>query len=76
VEGPASPGDLLFFSDPRAPESTRVTHVAIALSPSRYLHCWGSFGSVTMSDLDPASDAYAEPLAAALVGIRRFHGKG
>jgi cell wall-associated NlpC family hydrolase len=79
VEGEPQPGDLLFFSDtisnPADPQAGRVasiTHVAVSLGGTEFIHATGHVWGVTRNSLDPASPIYRAWLKEHLAGARRF----
>jgi cell wall-associated NlpC family hydrolase len=50
-----NPGDLLFFGR----DSVHISHVAISLGGSDYIHSSGSAGKVQINSLDPTSPVYS-----------------
>jgi len=61
--------DLLFFSER---EDLRITHVAIALSPTSIVHLALSRGGYSVEQLSPPADAYVADLMGRVVGVRRY----
>lgn len=55
-------GDLLFFG----PDPERVTHVALAVSGTEFLH---AYGWVRRGSLDPNSEVYTPQLDRQLIGV-------
>ena len=79
VEGEPQPGDLLFFSnqvnnpaDPQAGRSGSITHMAVSLGGSEFIHANGHAWGVTYNSFDPASPIYRAWLKEHLAGTRRF----
>ncbi|HEY9478967.1 MAG TPA: SH3 domain-containing C40 family peptidase [Gemmatimonadaceae bacterium] len=62
------PADLLFFSE--RPDR-RITHVAIALSPSSIVHLALGRGGYSVEQLDDPTDDYVRGLRERVVGVRR-----
>jgi len=76
VEGEPQPGDLLFFSgnsddDPTVRHAS-ITHVAVSLGGTEFIHSTGYVWGVTRNSLDPASPIYRAGLKEHLAGVRRF----
>lgn len=67
ARGDLQSSDLIFFA-----HEGSITHVAIMLDSTRYIHAKGRpQRQVIISSLDPASDLYLPDLAAAYAGARR-----
>ncbi len=59
-------GDLLFFG------RQEITHVALALTPTEYIHAEGQqFNKVTITSLDPTHQAYNAYLKELICGYKR-----
>jgi gamma-D-glutamyl-L-lysine dipeptidyl-peptidase len=76
VEGEPEAGDLLFFgkvgvglADAR---HAHVTHVAISLGETDFMHASGSSVGITTNSLDPQSPIYHAYLKENLLAVRRF----
>jgi cell wall-associated NlpC family hydrolase len=76
VEGEPEAGDLLFFgkagvglADAR---HAHVTHVAISLGGTDFMHASGSSVGITTNSLDPQSPIYNAYLKENLLAVRRF----
>ncbi len=76
VEGEPEAGDLLFFgkvgvglADAR---HAHVTHVAISLGGTDFIHASGSSVGITTNSLDPQSPIYHAYLKENLLALRRF----
>lgn len=63
------PADLLFFSE-RA--DLRVTHVAIAVSPTSIVHLALGRGGYSVDQISPPADDYVRELMGRVVGVRRY----
>jgi len=61
------PGDLLFFGA----DSGRITHVALSLGGSRYIH---ASGMVKENSFDPGRSDYSESRRNSFIGCRRVTG--
>jgi pimeloyl-ACP methyl ester carboxylesterase len=76
VEGAPQPGDLLYFGEHDADQSSNridsITHVAISLGGDKVIHATGSASGVTINSLDPSSPIYYAWLRENLAGVRRF----
>jgi len=67
VDGPAAPGDLLFFG-----RGGRITHVALALGGGRIIHAEGQdHHQVRIDSLDPAAPDYSARLVEIYLTTRR-----
>jgi hypothetical protein len=64
--------DLLFFSE--RPD-LRITHVAIALSPTAIVHLALGRGGYSVDQISPPVDDYVAELMGRVVGVRRYWGK-
>ena len=77
VEGEPRPGDLVFFSS-KSDDSLDmerfafITHVAVTLGGTEFIHSTGHAWGVTRNSLDPASPIYRAWLKEHLAGVRRF----
>jgi pimeloyl-ACP methyl ester carboxylesterase len=75
VQGEPQPGDLLFFGDP-ADESAftplNITHVAISLGGSEFIHANIAAGGVSYNSIAPHASNYRPWLREHLIGVRRF----
>jgi len=76
-EGDPRPGDLLFGGDrtvdePEVVRLTSITHVAISLGGTEFIHATQVAWGVQRNSFDPASPLYSPKLAQHLVGLRRF----
>jgi hypothetical protein len=72
VEGGLSalqPADLIFFSE--RPD-LRITHVAIALSPTSMVHLALGRGGYSVEQITPPADDYVRELMGRVVGVRRY----
>jgi cell wall-associated NlpC family hydrolase len=76
VQGEPEAGDLLFFgragvglADQR---HDRVTHVAISLGGSEFIHASGGSVGITVNSFDPQSPIYNAYLKENLLAVRRF----
>ena len=77
VQGEPRPGDLLFFGDAtvEAPEAERlgaITHVAMSLGGTEFIHATQITWGVQRNSFDPASPIYRAWLKEHLAGVRRF----
>ncbi|HET7551522.1 MAG TPA: SH3 domain-containing C40 family peptidase [Gemmatimonadaceae bacterium] len=63
------PADLLFFSE--RPD-LRITHVAIALSPSSIVHLALGRGGYSVDQISPPADDYVGELMGRVVGVKRY----
>lgn len=81
VTGEFLPGDLLFFGEAdegkllhdEQPDITKnITHVAISLGGSDFIHSTGASDSITINSLDPKSPLFSPWLKEHLAGVRRF----
>ena len=76
IEGPAAPGDLVFFSVPGGPTDpvrfADVRHVAISLGGAEILHASGRGRGVAIDRLAVDGDAYGVWLLQHVAGVRRF----
>jgi pimeloyl-ACP methyl ester carboxylesterase len=78
ADGSWQPGDLLFFADD--PDETshaagrlgHISHVAISLGGSEFIHANVSAGCVSYNSFDPSGPRYRRWLAEHLAGARRF----
>jgi hypothetical protein len=76
AKGEPQPGDLLFFhgnsdDDPTA-RYAAITHVAVSLGGTEFIHSTGYVWGVTRNSFDPASPIYRADLKEHLAGVRRF----
>jgi gamma-D-glutamyl-L-lysine dipeptidyl-peptidase len=66
------PGDLLFFGRKKSVDQTeRITHVAISLGKTDYIH---AAGMVTVNSFDPESEVYSEYRKNTFIRARRILG--
>ena len=77
VEGELRPGDLLFFGTETAdaPEAERlgaITHVAVSLGGTEFIHATQITWGVQRNSLDPASPIYRPWLKEHLAAVRTF----
>jgi cell wall-associated NlpC family hydrolase len=75
VEETPLPGDLLFFGESGERRSLRfanITHVAISLGGTEFIHANGAAWGVSYNSLEPGSPRYRAWLHDHLVGVRRF----
>jgi len=77
VEGDPRPGDLLFFTGKSSTAShaermNSITHVAVSLGGTEFIHATQIVWGVQRNSLDPASPIYRALLKERLVAIRRF----
>jgi hypothetical protein len=81
VEGELLCGDLLFFGeveedkllhDEHPDIKKNITHVAISLGGSDFIHSTGATDSITTNSLDPQSPLFSPWLKEHLGGVRRF----
>jgi cell wall-associated NlpC family hydrolase len=77
VQGDPRPGDLLFFrgksSTPsHAQRTDSITHVAVSLGGTEFIHATQIVWGVQRNSLDPASPIYRATLRERLAGVRRF----
>ena len=81
VEGDFQPGDLHFFGEaknkdllPGEPTASRrsITHVAISLGGSMFIHANGAAWGVSYNSFDAKSPLYREWLKKNLAGTRRY----
>jgi cell wall-associated NlpC family hydrolase len=77
IEGEPRPGDLLFFGDETAdaPEAERlgaITHVAVSLGGTEFIHATQITWGVQRNSLDPASPIYRPWLKEHLAAVRTF----
>jgi gamma-D-glutamyl-L-lysine dipeptidyl-peptidase len=75
VEDTPQPGDLLFFGEADEQSSQRfanITHVAISLGGTEFIHANGAAWGVSYNSFNPSSLRYRAWLHDHLVGIRRF----
>ncbi len=76
VAGEPQPGDLLFFhgnvDDDPTVRNAAITHVAISLGGTEFIHSTGNVWGVTRNSFDPASPIYRAWLKDHLAGVRRF----
>ncbi|MCG8582470.1 MAG: C40 family peptidase [Bacteroidales bacterium] len=63
-------GDLLFFGNP---EKGRVTHVAMYIGDTEYIH---SSGQVKINSLDKSRENYSEYRTSSWLGAQRYIGQG
>jgi cell wall-associated NlpC family hydrolase len=77
VEGEPQPGDFMFFSS-QSDDSldterfASITHVAVSLGGSEFIHATAYAWGVTRNSLEPASPIYRAWLKEHLAGVRRF----
>jgi cell wall-associated NlpC family hydrolase len=76
IEGPAAPGDLVFFrvegDDAESARHANVRHVAISLGGDAILHASGRARSVAIDRLVTDGDSYGDWLSKRVAGVRRF----
>lgn len=77
IEGEPRPGDLLFFSDQsfaatQAGRTDPITHVAVSLGGTEFIHATQIVWGVQRNSLDPASPIYRAVLKERLAAVRRF----
>lgn len=75
IEGPILPGDLLFFGEPDELRSQRfgnITHVAISLGGTEFIHANGAAWGVSYNSLEPKHPFYRAWLRDHLAGVRRY----
>jgi len=76
VEGEPQPGDLLFFSsnsdDSAVVRHASITHVAVSLGGTEFIHSTGYVWGVTRNSFDASSPIYRAWLKENLAGVRRF----
>ena len=76
IEGPAAPGDLVFFrvegGAGGAARHENVRHVAISLGRDEILHASGGARSVVIDRLVSGGDPYGDWLSKRVAGVRRF----
>ncbi len=77
VDGEPRPGDLLLFGSKRAdgaePEHIdSISHVAISLGGTEFIHATQVAWGVQRNSFDPASPIFAARLKERLVAVRRF----
>jgi cell wall-associated NlpC family hydrolase len=77
IEGKPRPGDLLFFGDETAdaPEAERlsaITHVAVSLGGTEFIHATQITWGVQRNSLDPASPIFRPWLKEHLAAVRSF----
>jgi len=75
VQGEPRPGDLLFFGDPadeNAFTPLKITHVAISLGGSEFIHANTAAGGVSYNSIAPGAPSYRPWLREHLIGVRRF----
>ena len=76
VESEPEAGDLLFFGKPGVgladARHAHVTHVAISLGGTDFIHASGSSVGITTNSLDPQSPIYHAYLKENLLAVRRF----
>jgi gamma-D-glutamyl-L-lysine dipeptidyl-peptidase len=75
VDGVPLPGDLLFFGEAenaRGQRYANISHVAISLGGTEFIHANGAAWGVSYNSLEPASPRFRAWLRDHLAGIRRF----
>ena len=77
IEGDPRPGDLLFFTGKSSTASHAermgaVSHVALSLGGTEFIHATQVLWGVQLNSLDPASPMYRASLKERLVAVRRF----
>lgn len=76
VAGDPQPGDLLFFGSPASglpgERYRNVTHVAVSLGGTEYIHAKGGSMGITVNSFDPSSPVYNAYLKEHWLAVGRY----